>query len=117
MASLDEVHKTLDGSDVFESFETLHNFITSLSKKIAFRVFPIYVSYSIEDKVIALIYYKNRNKHSGALDVGLNLKELPKDKGFIDAAYMKQRGITFSTRVFTVLDAKSIEPEIRDILG
>lgn len=91
----------------WELFKKVHRLILSLDKRIDFCVFPIYIRYSLKEKNIALIYFKGKFVVDAGLDVGLNLKERPKIKGFINAKYMKYPGITYSIGLRKIKDFSS----------
>jgi len=105
-----ELNKIIDADfkkklgDRWEIFQVLHKLILSLNKKVNFRIFPIYITYHLKDKNIALIYYKGKFVNDGGLDIGLNLKGNPTSNKFIKAEYMHYPGITHSTKIKKLRD-------------
>jgi len=85
--------------DKWELFKKIHKLILSLNKEVDFRVFPIYIRYSLREKNIALIYFKGKFVANGNLDFGLNLEKYSKVKGFVRAKHMKYPGITHSVKL------------------
>lgn len=96
----------------WELFEKIHRLILSLNKGVEFRVFPIYIRYSLKEKNLALIYFKGKFA-DGGLNVGLNLEERPKVKGFTNAKYMQYPGITYSIKLKKI---KEITPSVVKII-
>ena len=88
----------------FKIFIKLHKLILSLNKQINFRVFPIYVRYSLGEKNIALIYFKGKFITGGLLDLGLNLDQRPEVKEFIEAVHMHYPGISYSIKLKNLKD-------------
>lgn len=92
-----------DLKNIITNKETL-NFISKVHEKIinsdegiTFKIFPLYIKYFLNEKVIASIYYKKgKTLNEGEIDIGLNLKERPEIEGCKDAKYMKDVNINFS---------------------
>lgn len=80
-------------------FYKLHKIIMSSNPNIEYRIFPIYVSYFIEDTIVLVIYFKGKMTSATQLDIGFALKKKPKTTGFIDASYMNYKGINYSTKI------------------
>ncbi len=83
----------------WEIFNKLHQLIMSLDGKITYRIFPIYVSYYFKDNVIAVVYFRGKFISDSQLVAGFALKEKPKDSNFMDAGYMKYKGINYSLEI------------------
>lgn len=94
-------------------FRKLHKLILSLNSKIEFRVFPIYITYNLGEKNIAIIYFKGKFVANGSFDLGLNLEKHSKVKGFVRAKHMKYPGITHSVKLRKLRD---ITPNIIKII-
>jgi len=90
--------------DRWEIFRVLHKLILSLNEKVNFRIFPIYITYHLKDKNIALIYYKGKFVKNSGLDLGLNLKENPNSNKFIKAEYMHYPGISHGIKIKKLKD-------------
>jgi len=86
-------------TDNKEIIEKVHYAIMSSNKKITSRVFPQYIRYSYNDKVIALLYFKGRFTISNELVLGLNIDDKPKIDGIKDAKYMKDNNLKFSIKI------------------
>ncbi len=80
-------------------FHKLHKTITSLDPNIKYRIFPIYVSYFIEDNTILVVYFKGKTVSMTQLNIGFALKKKPKIPGFINAEYMNYKGINYSIKI------------------
>ncbi len=74
----------------------IHFAIILVDKNIMFRVFPLYIRYSKNDKVIAILFFSGKFVNSGELVMGLNLDKKPKLTGFKDAKFMKDSNLTYS---------------------
>src|SRR3989344_8739327 len=85
--------------DRWPIFEKLHKVILSASPDIKFRIFPIYVSYYLEDDNIAIVYVGGKFTSADQLDAGFNFKEKPKKLSFVNATHMKYPGITYSIKL------------------
>ena len=90
----------------------IHSVIMLADKNLMFRVFPIYIRYSKNDKVIAILYFKGKFVNSGELVLGLNLDKNPKLKELKDAKYMKDSNITYNYSI-----KNSYEKKTKDILA
>lgn len=90
---LDNIIGKRDNSELIRQ---IHLAILSLDKRIIFRVFPIYIRYSKNDKVIAVLFLKGKFVNLGELVLGLNLDKNPKLKELKDAKYMKDSNLTYS---------------------
>ena len=77
-----------------ELLKQLHEAVLSAHPKIEFRLFPIYIVYSLGEQSVALIYYKGKMIKGRGLYIGLHLNEPPKNKKFVSAAGIKYPGIT-----------------------
>ena len=55
----------------------IHFAIILVDKNIMFRVFPLYIRYSKNDKVIAILFFSGKFVNSGELVMGLNLDKKP----------------------------------------
>jgi hypothetical protein len=71
----------------------LHNALLSTAKNVEYRIFPIYIRYADVDKNIALLYYKGKHLKPGELELGLNIGEIKRPKGFDSGKRMKYPGI------------------------
>jgi len=85
--------------DKWPIFEEMHRFILSLNPKIKFYVPTIYVVYCLEDKPIAVAYFKGKFVSECQIDIGFALKERPKIPNFTDAQYMQHSGINYSIQL------------------
>ncbi len=74
----------------------IHSKIISADKNIMFRVFPLYIRYSKNDKVVVVLFLKGKFVDKGKLVLGLNLDKKPEFKGFKDAKYMSDSNLTYS---------------------
>ena len=74
----------------------IHSAIMLVDKNLMFRVFPIYIRYSKNDKVIAVLFFKGKFVNLGELVLGLNLDKNPKLNELKDAKYMKDSNLTYS---------------------
>lgn len=99
-----------------ESFAVLdktHKAIINLVKDVSYKIFPLYVKYYVESEPVIILYYKGKFIEKGELDLGVNLKTMPKDFIFRDADYMKDGKIKYSTKVDAFTDISSL---IKNIL-
>jgi predicted transport protein len=96
----------------FELFYPVHKKIISLNQNIEYRIFPLYVKYVIEDKVLFLIYFKGKFASTGILDLGMNLHDDTTVKGLVPAEYMKDKSINWSTKVTPETDVDSLFEKI-----
>lgn len=92
--------------------EKVHSSIISSDKTIDYRIFPIYVRYSREDKVVAILYFKGKFVNPKEVVLGLNLEEKPKLLGFKDAKYMKDSNMTYSYIIKDSIDSKKFISKI-----
>jgi hypothetical protein len=87
--------------DTAELIRKIHLAILSLDKRIIFRVFPIYIRYSKDDKVIAVLYLKGKYLkgkfvNSRKIILGLNLNKKPKLLGFEKIEYVLDINIKYT---------------------
>ena len=94
---LAELQNTL--KEKFELFQSLHNLILSVHPKIQYRVLPLYIVYGLDEKNVALIYYRGKIVKDGGLYIGLNLDNPPKNKRFVTASAIKYPGIIYGTKL------------------
>src|SRR3989344_7754482 len=94
---LTKLQNTLKGK--FELLQDLHNAILSVHPKIQYRIFPLYIVYSLGEKNVALIYYRGKIVKDGGLYIGLNLDNPPKNKRFVTASAIKYPGIIYGTKL------------------
>ena len=80
-------------------FKTIHQDILSIHRNIDFRVFPIYISYYLDERMIAVVYFGGKFVTKHDLNVGLSLRKRPKSKRFVGAKYMKYPGIVYSIKL------------------
>lgn len=80
----------------WQIFSKVHNLILASDKKVVFRLFPIYTKYTVDDEVIAIMFFKGAFAKDGSVDLGLNIKSEKSPKGLKDAKYMKDRSATYS---------------------
>lgn len=113
---LEDLRKKL--GDKWPAFNKLHQFIISGSPDITYRVFPIYVSYFTDDKMVSVIYFRGKALSGIQLDVGFSLKEKPSIAGFIDAGYMQYPGINYSIKINSTKDiTKEFKKTISQIIN
>ncbi|MDP3057081.1 MAG: hypothetical protein Q8N37_00985 [bacterium] len=109
---LEDLRKKM--GDKWLVFDKLHQIIMFSSPSIDYRVFPIYVSYFIEDKMVFVIYYRGKTLSGIQLDVGFSLKDKPNMPGFVSASYMQYPGINYSIKINSV---KDITKEFKKIIN
>jgi len=80
-------------------FNKAHKLILSISPKIEYRIFPIYIRYCLEENIIALVYFRGKFTSDNGLDIGFALKEKPKITGLVKASHMKYLGINYSIKI------------------
>jgi len=81
------------------TFNKLHKLILSINPKIEYRIFPVYIRYSLRENIIAVVHFRGKFVLNNQLDVGFSFKEKPKFPGFINAKYMKYSGINYSIKI------------------
>lgn len=74
-----------------EMLTEVHERIIHLGNKIDFRIFPIYIRYAKQDDILAVLYFKNKNK---IIELGINLKNKPSNE-FQGAEEMGYKGINY----------------------
>lgn len=74
----------------------IHPLIILSNKNIMFRIFPLYIRYSSNDKVIAVLFFRGKFTNPCELVLGLNLNKDPKLVGIKNANYMKDSNLTYS---------------------
>ncbi len=89
-------------------FEKLHEAILSANPNIEYRIFPIYISYYLADRNVVIVYFRGKFVSNDELDVGLGLREKPKNFQFISASYMHYYGVNYSIKL---KDVKEITKE------
>jgi len=90
---------TLSNKNNFGLVEALHKLLVSLSKDVEFRVFPIYIRYTIGDRIIAVLYFSGKTIESDQVEIGLNTGSTKKPDGFSGGEHMKYPGINCSIKV------------------
>ena len=80
-------------------FNKIHGLILSISPKIKYRIFPIYIRYCSGEDIVALVYFKGKFTSDSGLDVGFAFKEKPKNSGLVKASHMKYPGINYSVKI------------------
>jgi len=93
--SIDNLENVM--SKRWELFKKIHKTFLSFADDVNFRIFPIYIVYSMGDRVFSVIYYKGKLIDQGYnnLIVSLALSATPKLKLFIKAAEIKYLGINY----------------------
>ncbi len=105
MEEIEQVFKKIKIDKDLTLFKLVHKTVCSLGKNIQFAIFPIYVRYTIKDKVVAILYFNKKN----FLDLGLNIHKNLTTKQFVNADYMKYPGITYSIKINSKTDIKNIK--------
>lgn len=80
----------------WEILQKTHNAILFLNKNVKFRIFPIYIQYVLDEKLIAILYYKGKFVNSDEIDLGLCLNLPPALKELGNAEHMKYANINYS---------------------
>lgn len=80
-------------------FEGLHKFIMSLNSKMRYRVFTIYITYYLEEKVIAVVYFRGKFVSDCELNIGFAFREKPNTAIFDSANYMQYPGINYGIKI------------------
>jgi hypothetical protein len=91
--SIDKLKKEMGTR--WNNFYKIHNAFISFDEHVTFRIFPIYVIYTKDDKLFAVIYFKGRLVDSNNLIVGLGLSGKPESDIFEDASYINYSGINY----------------------
>lgn len=94
MTNFNDLKRKLDNR--WPLFEKIHKEILSINPNIKYRSFPIYVSYYIGDKAIAVIFFKTKIITDNQLNVGFAFKKNPNNPRFINADHMNYKGINYS---------------------
>ena len=94
-------------------FEKLHKIILSTNPNIEYRIFPIYVSYCLGDRNIAIVYFRGKFVSNNELDIGLGLDKKPNNSRFTDAKYMHYTGVNYSIKL---KDEKEITKKLISII-
>jgi hypothetical protein len=110
--TIKDLRDVVSKCDNSEIVEKVHFQILSFNKKITFRIFPIYIKYFLEDKVVGIIYFKGKFVNPKKLVLGFNLSTKPKLVGFKNAGFMKDPNITYSI----VLDDNTSDKNIKEII-
>lgn len=108
----DRFTNTFFESGKWKVLKMIHDQILSIGKETSYIIYPIYIKYFNEDRVIATVFLKSAGKHMDGVkndhvDLGVNLSEKPKIKGFRTAEYMKDQYIHYS-----ILLKNSDSPEL-----
>jgi hypothetical protein len=104
MDELQEVYKKIQSKEDLDLFKQVHSKMLSLGVNVYFSVFPIYIRYTIKNKVIAILYFNKKN----FLDLGLNISKNKISEQFVNASYMKYPGISYSIKISKKTDIKNI---------
>ena len=94
MTNFNDLKRKLDNR--WPLFEKIHKEILSINPNIKYRIFPIYVSYYIGDKAIAVIFFKTKIITDNQLNIGFAFKKNPNKPRFINADHMNYKGINYS---------------------
>ena len=96
--TIDFTTLTADKSS-WKLLQQLHKTILSTSKKVEYRIFPIYIRYDNGERTVALLYFKGKHIETGEVDLGLNIGSAGLPKNFDDGERMKYPGINCSIKL------------------
>ncbi len=97
--NISDLESILGKKSNWKILQKVHRAILSNDKEIKFRVFPIYIQYFKDEKIISVLYYKGKFVNSDEIDVGFNLDHPPKLKLFKNAEYMHYPNINYSCKL------------------
>lgn len=116
--SIAELKKQLGSRKNWDLIADLHERLRGYSKRVSARIFPIYIRYSVDDDVVAMLFFRSSNSikiEADEIELGIGFRDYVPRAVKADARHLKDANLTHSVRIRSADEIERIADDLRHI--